>query len=107
MIKNYLGDECTNYEEVLLTTYNLLDLCPDSKKLPDTQTKITPEDKQRLIYAYEELPKVFILNILTRDKLIQLYPNIQQENILNLRKKNYTDIDFGTFTIIRTVTIRK
>ena len=88
-------DPLPNPEEDLATTQKLLDLCPDSKNLPDTQTKITPEDKQRLIYAYEESPKVFILNIFTRDKLIQLYPNIQQENILDLRKKSYTDIAFG------------
>ena len=40
--------------------------------LPDTQTVITPEDKQRLIEAYEVFP--LIPNILTRD--IKIFTNL-------------------------------
>jgi Leucine-rich repeat (LRR) protein len=63
--------------------------------LPGIETEITLTDKQRLIQAYEELPK--ILNILTRDKLIQIYPNLLQETEIDLRSKGYTDIALGTF----------
>jgi hypothetical protein len=104
-------------KEDLITTQNLLDLCPEERItiqnkcyeviglykwivtdnhniLPDTQTVITIEEKQRLIQAYEELQTP---NILTRDKLIQIYPNLQQEIIINLNSKGYTDIALGTF----------
>ena len=109
-------------EEDIVSRENLLDLCPEEritiqnkcyevkslhtwiikenkenkKKLPFTLTDITPEDKQRLIEAYDELTFVQP-NILTREKLIQLYPNLQQEARLFLSNKGYTDIALGTF----------
>jgi Leucine-rich repeat (LRR) protein len=105
-------------EEELLTTQNLLDLCSeeritiqnkcyevrslyrwiitDNKSiLPGIQTDITVEEKQRLIQAYEVLPK--IQNILTRDKLIKIYPNLLQISDIDLINKGYTDIALGTF----------
>ena len=68
----------------------------NNKKLPSTQTNITSKDRYRLIEAYDDL----VPNILTRNKLIQLYPNLQQETEINLskKKKKYTDIDLGTFS---------
>ena len=115
-----IGGNCEplpNPEEEDFTTQNLLDLCPDEritiqnkcyevrslykwiitdkhKILPDTHV-ITLEEKQRLIEAYESLP--LIPNILTRDKLIQIYPNLQQETRINLNRKGYTDIALDTF----------
>ena len=105
-------------EEDLLTSQNLLDLCPEERitiqnkcyevrslyrwiitqnnnKLPGIEITITSEEKQRLIQAYNALP---ITNILTRDKLIQIYPNLQQETYINLINNGYTDIALDTFT---------
>ena len=104
----------------MLTTQNLLDLCPeeritiqnkcyevrglyrwiitDNSILPGTQTEITEEEKQTLIEAYDKL--LLTPNILTRDKLIQKYPNLQQEDNIDLLFYNYTDIDLDTFTKI-------
>ena len=107
-------------EEDLVTAKNLLDLCPEERitiqnkcyevkslhnwiiegnhdRLFDTQTLITPEDKQRLLEAYDELP--LLPNKLTRDKLIQIYLNLQQEIIIDLSREGYTDIAPGTFSI--------
>jgi hypothetical protein len=104
-------------EEEDFTSQNLLDLCPeeriiiqnkcydvrslyrwiitDNKSiLPGIQITITSEEKQRLIQAYEALP---IPNILTIDKLIQIYPNLHQITDINLSNKGYTDIALGTF----------
>ena len=56
-----------------------------NKKLLVTQTYITPEDKQRLINAYTILS--LVPNILTRDKLIQIYSYLQQEIMIFLSPK--------------------
>ena len=123
ILKSHIGGDCSPLpnpeEEDLATTHNLLDLCPEEritiqnkcydvkglytwiiegnhKKLPTTQTEITPEDKKRLIEAYDELSKVFVPNILTREKLIQLYPNPKRVKKLYL-SNGYTDIALGTF----------
>ena len=105
-------------EEDLATTQNLLDLCPEEritiqnkcyevkglhrwiieenkKKLPFTQTEITTEEKQILIQAYEALPKIPVSTILTRDKLIEVYPNLQHETYIRLNNRDYTDIALG------------
>ena len=68
----------------------------NNKILPSTRTAITVEEKQRLIQAYEALSR--IPNILTRDKLIEIYPNLLQVTIIDLSWKGYTDIALGTFT---------
>ena len=104
-------------EEDFVSGENLLDLCPeeritiqnicynvktlykwiitDNKSiLPGIQITITSEEKRRLIQAYNALP---ITNILTRDKLIEIYPNLQQETVINLMDKGYTNIALGTF----------
>ena len=120
-LKIQIGGECIllpNPEEEDFTSNNLLDLCPDERitiqnkcyevkalyqwiiernniRLPDTQIIITEEEKKRLIQVYKALPKP---NILTRDKLIQLYPNLQQETSIVLIRKGYTDIALGTFS---------
>ena len=119
-LKSQLGGECTSLpnpeEEDIITKQNLLDLCPEEritmqnkcyevnslykwiineKKpfLPTTMTIISHDEKQELIEAYEK----FTQNILTRDILIQIYPNLQNEKILNLYNKNYTGISLDTF----------
>ena len=107
-------------EEDIVSRENLLDLCPEERItiqnkcydveglhtwiieenndiLPYTQTAITLEEKERLVQAYEELPKVFVPNILTRDKLIQIYPNLLQETIILLSYTKYTGIAPDTF----------
>jgi Leucine-rich repeat (LRR) protein len=107
-------------EEDIVSRENLLDLCPEERItiqnkcyevrglhnwiieenndiLPHTQTTITLEEKERLVQAYEELPKVFVPNILTRDNLIQIYPNLLQETIINLQYQKYTGIAPDTF----------
>jgi Leucine-rich repeat (LRR) protein len=115
------GGECIslpNAEEDDLFGKNLLDLCPEERItiqnkcyevrslykwiitdnhniLPSTQTEITVEEKQSLIQAYEALPK--IPNILTREKLIQMNPNLQQVTYIDLSNRKYTDIALGTF----------
>jgi hypothetical protein len=122
ILKSHIGGDCgplpNPEEDDFITTNNLLDLCSDERItiqnkcyevaslykwiitdnhniLPSTQTAITVEEKQRLIQAYEELFK--IPNILTRGKLIQLYPNLQQETSIDLRSREYIDIALGTF----------
>ena len=119
---NLIGGECVPLpnpeEEDIVSTENLLDLCPEERitiknkcyevnslykwiieqntdKLPLTQIDITRFDKQRLIKAYKKL--IFIPNILTRDKLIQMYPNLQQERIIDTHDINYTGISLDTF----------
>jgi Leucine-rich repeat (LRR) protein len=114
------GGDCfplPNPEEYdIITAENLLNLDPDARItiqnkcydvnglynwvitynkniLPSTLTEITVEEKQRLTQAYDEL----LPNILTRDKLIQIYPNLQQETEIDLSYKGYTDIALGTF----------
>jgi hypothetical protein len=67
----------------------------NKNKLPGIKITITSEEKRRLIQAYEALPK--IPNILTRDILIQIYQNLQQEPKINLSDKGSTDISLGTF----------
>jgi hypothetical protein len=67
----------------------------NNNKLPGIEITITSEEKRRLIQAYEALSK--IQNILTRDKLIQIYPNLLQVTIIDLNNKGYTDIALGTF----------
>jgi hypothetical protein len=87
-------------EEDLLSTQNLLDLCPEEritiqnkcyeirnlykwiiegnhKKLPTTQTEITPEDKKRLIEAYKEL---LLLPNLRQVKSFYLSPKVHLAN---------------------------
>jgi Leucine-rich repeat (LRR) protein len=108
-----LGGDCyplpNPEEEDMITTQSLLDLCPgeritiqnkcydvkglyrwiitdDRSILPTTQTEITEEEKNRLKQAYEELCK--IQNILTRDKLIQIYPNLLNLRFLDLNNKH-------------------
>ena len=99
-------------EEDIITTQNLLDLCPDERItiqnkyyairslykwiieedkeiLPGSITIISQEDKQNLIQAYETL---IYKNILTRNKLILLYPNLQQATYFDLSYKNYINI---------------
>ena len=106
-------------EDDFSTTNSLLDLCPeeritiqnkcyevrslyrwiitDNKSiLPGIQITITEEEKQRLIQEYDELSK--IPNILTRDKLIQIYPNLLQVTNIEIVNKYYTDIALDTFT---------
>ena len=86
----------------------MLDLCPEERitiqnkcydvrglyewiitkkknNLPGIEIIVTSEEKERLIQAYNTLPK--IPNILTRDKLIQIYPNLQQETRIYLNRK--------------------
>ena len=107
-------------EEDLATTQNLLDLCPEeritiqnkcydvrglhtwiinknSNVLPGLQTNISFEEKQELIQAYEALSKIPVSTILTRDKLIEVYPNLQHETYIRLNNRDYTDIALGTF----------
>jgi Leucine-rich repeat (LRR) protein len=50
---------------------------------------------EKLIRAYEALPK--IPSILTRDELIHIYPNLQQEIIIDLSERYYNDIFPNTF----------
>ena len=87
-------------EEDLLSTQNLLDLCPEEritiqnkcyeirnlykwiiegnhKKLPTTQTEITPEDKQRLIEAYK---KLLLVPNLQQVKSFYLSPKVHLAN---------------------------
>ena len=108
-------------EEDDFSTNNLLDLCPDERItiqnkcykvsalytwiitdnnniLPSTQTVITSADKQRLIQAYEELPKVFVPNILTRQKLIELFPSFLYNTMFDLSTRGFTGITIDTFT---------
>ncbi len=66
----------------------------NKNKLPGIETEITLTDKQRLIQVYNVLP---ITNILTRDKLIQIYPNLHQETCIDLSHKGYTNIALDTF----------
>jgi Leucine-rich repeat (LRR) protein len=123
ILKSNIGGNCDRLpnpeEDDLITTQNLLDLCPEERItiqnkcyevrslyrwiitdnhniLPSIQTEITVEEKQRLIQAYEALSK--IPNILTRDKLIQIYPNLLQVTRIDLTRKGYTDIALGTFS---------
>jgi Leucine-rich repeat (LRR) protein len=73
--------------------------------LPSTQTDITGEEKQKLIQAYvaslhkiSKIPKIpNIPNVLTREKLIQIYPNLEQETYINLKNRGYTNINIGVF----------
>ena len=70
-------------------------------KLPDTQVIINDNDRQRLIQAYNLLYQ-FVQplvpeKILTRNVLIQLYPNLEQQTWLDLSNKQYTKIDINTF----------
>ena len=105
-------------EDDIVTTNNLLDLCPTERitiqnkcyevkglyrwividnhnRLPLTRTFITPEEKQELIQVYNA--SIQTSNILTRDKLNQIYPNLQVSNIY-LRNKGYSRIAPGTFS---------
>jgi Leucine-rich repeat (LRR) protein len=107
-------------EEDLFTTHNLLDLCPEERItiqnkcyevislykwivegnhdiLPLTQTFITSEERQELIQAYKVLSRILALNILTREKIIQLYPDLQHRTSLYLPDNGYTNIAPGTF----------
>ena len=122
---NLIGGECVSLpnpeEEDIVSRENLLDLCPEEritiqnkcyevkglhrwiieenkKKLPFTQTEITTEEKQILIQAYEALPKIPVSTILTRDKLIEVYPNLQHETYIDLGNEKYTDIALDTFS---------
>ncbi len=72
IIQNKCYEVSALYRWIITDNHNIL---------PSTQTKITVEEKQRLIQAYEVLPK--IPNILTRDKLIQIYLNLQQLTTIN------------------------
>jgi Leucine-rich repeat (LRR) protein len=117
------GGDCdplpNSEEDDIGTANNLLDLCPDERItiqnkcyevrglyrwvitdnhdiLPGTQTVITLGEKQRLIQAYEELS--LAPNILNRDKLIRIYPNLQQVTSIDLSRRGYTDIALGTFS---------
>ena len=65
--------------------------------LPTTQTAITVEEIQKLTQAYKALTKILISTTLSRNKLIEIYPNLQQETEINLSYKGYTDIFLGTF----------
>jgi hypothetical protein len=83
------------YEWIIVRNHNIL---------PSSQTIITPEERQRLIEAYNLLyqpqpppPPPPPQNILTRDVLIQLYPNLEQETWLDLSCRQYTAIDPNTF----------
>ena len=97
------GGECASLptpEEEDFTSQNLLDLCPEEritiqnkcyeirnlykwiiegnhKKLPSTQTEITPEDKKRLIEAYKEL---LLLPNLRQVKSFYLSPKVHLAN---------------------------
>ena len=112
---------------------NLLDLCPNERitiknkcyeveglydwmiirnhdRLPDTRTVITPEDKQRLIEAYKtlhiELQNILeVENILTRDKLYQIYPDLRGETVIDLSSSHYTGIAPGTFNGLRNLEV--
>jgi hypothetical protein len=122
ILKIHIGGNCDPLpnpeEDDFSTTNNLLDLCPDERItiqnkcyevsalyrwiitdnhniLPSTQTVITSADKQRLIQAHDALSK--ILNILTRNKVIKLYPNLHQETGIDLSHKGYTNIALDTF----------
>ena len=113
-------------EEDFVSRENLLDLCPEEritiqnkcydvknlyewiikqKKniLPSTQTVITVIEKKRLIKAYNALPK--IPNILTRDKLIELYPQLELHHIIEINDINYTDISVNTFNNLPSLSI--
>jgi hypothetical protein len=63
-----------------------------NKILLSTRKEIIEEEKQVLIQEYKNLPKVFIPNILTRNKLIQIYLNFQQRIVLDLLNSDYIDI---------------
>ena len=64
----------------------------NNKKLPFTQTDITDEEKQRLsdaygaLYSRRALPSqpLVDLTVVTREKLIQLYPGLEYETSINL-----------------------
>ena len=131
------GGECTTLsspdEEDFKMIQNLLDLCPDERitiqnkcyevrglyewmiirnhdRLPDTQTKITLEDKYRLIEAYQTLPIELqnipeVENILTRDKLYQIYPDLRGETVIDLSSSHYTGIAPGTFNGLRNLEV--
>jgi Leucine-rich repeat (LRR) protein len=119
-----IGGECVllpNPEEYDINSgENLLDLCADERitiqnkcydvnslyrwiiiekrdKIPGLETKITVQDRQRLIQAYEKLPRKLEENILTRDKLIKIYSGLETETQINLSNKKYTNIALGTF----------
>ena len=68
--------------------------------LPGTITIITPEEKQILMDAYEAL----VPNVLTRDILIEIFPNLQNESYVYLSQKvpladrGYNIIAPNTFT---------
>jgi hypothetical protein len=130
------GGECTllpNSEEEDVNATNLLDLCPGERitiqnkcyevrglyrwiitdnhnRLPDTQTFITLEEKQRLIQAYKELPIELqnileVENILTRDKLHEIIPGLLGETVISLNGRGYTGIAPGTFNGLRNLEV--
>ena len=97
-------------EEDLATTKNLLDLCPTERitiqdkcyevkglyrwividnhnRLPLTRTFITPEEKQELIQVYNA--SIQTSNILTRDELNQIYPNLGDLSDIDLTNRGY------------------
>jgi hypothetical protein len=106
-------------EDDIISGNNLLDLCPEERitiknkcyevkslykwiitnnnnRLPGIEMKITPIEKKELIQAYKKL-QTLIPSILTREKLIQIYPNLKKEKIINLYNRDYTYISLGTF----------
>ena len=69
-------------------------------ELPETRNSINEKERQALINAYrilEQLPPQ-PSNILTREKLIELYPNLMNETVFDLRGRDYTGIAIGTFS---------
>ena len=63
--------------------------------LPGIGTIITPEDRQRLIQAYQAY--LVFCRILTRETLIMLYPNFHDATDLDLSDNFFTGIARGTF----------
>ena len=118
-LKSHIGGDCDPLpnpeEEDIMSRENLLDLCPEERitkqnkcydvknlyewvikqkknMLPSTQTIITLQEKKKLIKAYKSLP-----NILTRTTLIQLYPDLELNNVIEIHDIDYTDISVNTF----------
>ena len=120
-IKNILnGGDCNPLpnpeEDDNISGQNLLDLCSDERitiqnkcyevnslyewminlnndRLPDTRRFITDKERKKLIKAYNKL----FSNIITRNTLIQLYPDLNTEDFIELNQKNYTGIELDAF----------
>ena len=68
----------------------------NNRELPETRNSITQVERQELINAYRILPPP--PNILTREKLMELYPNLMNKTRLDLSNRSFTGIAIGTFS---------